>query len=208
MSLSQIKIEGLYTHFANANNPESDFNQIQLKRFNDVITILKKENIKIPIIHAANTYATRYIKDAHFNMVRIGLGALENIISLKSYISLIKKVPKDTPIGYEGQFITKEETYIGIIPVGYADGMPLELANKGNILIHDVKYPIIGKVCMDMITVNLGKSLKVEKGTSVTLLGKDRKKEISIENYIKLTNTQARYIMCNLGNRINREYSI
>ena len=108
MSLSQIKIEGLYTHFANANNPESDFNQIQLKRFNDVITILKKENIKIPIIHAANTYATRYIKDAHFNMVRIGLGALENIISLKSYISLIKKVPKGYHWMYEGQFITRD----------------------------------------------------------------------------------------------------
>ena len=124
-----LKIEGIYTHFANANLKNDKFNG-QLNRFKEILKYIK--NKEIEYIHAANTNGIKNILNSQFNMVRIGLGGVDNIIELNSYISYIKSVEKDTPIGYEGTYLTKETTKIGIVPLGYADGIPLELGNEGS----------------------------------------------------------------------------
>ena len=201
--LEHLKIEGIYTHFANANLKENNFNSIQLNRFNKIINLFKDS--KITYVHAANTYGIKHILDSQFNMVRIGLGGVDNIIELKSYLSYIKTVPKDTPIGYEGTFITKEKTNIGIVPLGYADGIPLELGNNGHVLIKGKKYQIIGKICMDMITINLGKDI-LKQGEIVTIIGINEKEEISIDDITMLTKTQPRYVLCQLNQRLKKTY--
>lgn len=202
-NLEHLNIEGIFTHFANANIKANALNTLQLKRFKVIIDVFQNKRIKY--IHAANTYGIKNIENSQFNMVRVGLGAVDNIIELKSYISYVKTVPKDTPIGYEGTFITKETSNLGIIPLGYADGIPLELGNTGHVIIKEKKYPIIGKICMDMITINLGKEI-IKQGESVTIIGKDEKEEISINDIITLTKTQPRYVLCQLNQRLKKTY--
>lgn len=218
--LKNVEIEGLFTHFANADNKDSDFTIRQFSTFMNIVDELKKEGITFSILHAANSAAMLNFPETILDMVRVGIclygimptknnlnkiNSLEPILSFKTKILYIKEVPENTPISYGSTYYTKKLTRIATIPVGYADGLPRKLSNKGQVLIKGKKYPIVGNVTMDMTMIDIGFD-KIEIGDEVILIGKDGNNTISAWDIAELDNTIAYEIVCGIGKRVPRIY--
>jgi alanine racemase len=212
-----IIIDGIYTHFPAAEE-DIDFSKEQINRFKVLITELKKIDIKIKYFHAANSAAVFNLDDSinpPFNMVRVGLalygysmkpnGKIKNSLSLKTKIIVINKLKKGSTVSYQRLYkIEKENEYIAVLPVGYADGIPTIYSNKGKVVIKDVVYPIAGKICMDYMMVSLGdNSNNVQAGDEVTLFGNDK---ISVENFAKACQKIPYEVTCDISKRVPRVY--
>ncbi len=186
-----VLVFGIFTHFAAAEQEDQSYTQWQSDQFHTLITELEKCNITIPFRHAQATAATIRQTDAICNMVRIGAGAyglypsykikeelsqkygltLQQILTWKSYIYAMRKIPKGTFIGYGCTYQTIVDTVIAIIPVGYADGYHRRLSNIGKVLINNQYAPIIGRVAMNTITVDITHILTATIGSEVILMG-------------------------------------
>lgn len=199
----EIKLEGIYTHYANVEDTlDPGFAQEQLKRLKDEVRLLKNEGIKIPMKHTACTAAAILFKETHFNFVRLGLGlyglwssretkvfALEKEIKIKlkpaltwkTRIAQVKEIKKGETVGYGRTFTTKRITKIAILPVGYWDGYDRKLSNQGRVLIKGRFAPVIGRVCMNMIMVDVTDIPRVKIEDEVVLLGKQGREEITAE---------------------------
>lgn len=169
--LKNLETKGIFSHFSEADAPEEEFSKIQIQRLLNLINELEKENIKIKYKHIeSSSAAIRFTNLIDFNFVRIGGAAYglkkefikENfpintkpIFSWKSKILSIKNIPKDSYVSYSRTYQVKEDTKIGIIPVGYSDGYDRKLSNNSYVVIKDKKAEILGRVCMNMIIVNL-----------------------------------------------------
>ena len=189
LTLNYIELEGLFTHFAQADNTSSDYTKKQLVKFCSVIDKLKEENISVPIIHATNSAATLNYPEAHFNMVRLGLATFKDILTLKTFVGFVKTVETESEISYDGTFKTKKKTNIATIMIGYADGLPRSLSNKGRVLIRGNYYPIVGNITMDMTMIDLGENPdQIRRGDEVVVLGKQGKNEINVFELARLTN--------------------
>jgi len=213
--LPNIKIEGIFTHFAGAEEMD-DFTSEQLKRFRSFISKIDSAGY---ILHAANSAALLYRKESHLDMVRVGLsmyglyppGEREHTIKLrpslefKTHVIYIKKVPAGTPLSYGSTYITNKGTSIATLPAGYADGLPRALSNKGEVLIKGKRFPIVGRVCMDLTLADVGDS-GVKAGDEVTLIGKQGKEVISADDVAKLADTISYEIICGIGKRVPRMY--
>jgi alanine racemase len=215
--LKFINIEGLFTHFAFA-DLDKEFTLYQIDLFNRLIEKLQKAGIHIPLLHAANSIAVINFKNSHFNMVRpglviYGLSPLENlpiklkpVLSLKTKIVYYKRVPKGYGISYGHDYITKGNTTIVDLPIGYGDGYPRNLSNKAKVLIHGKLFKISGRICMDQIMVDVGDTA-VKVGDEVVLIGTQGKNKITAEDLAALSGTIPYEIVCGLGNRIPRIFS-
>ena len=187
-SLKSLHYEGTATHFAISDSrAEEAVNTTnkQLERFHNALDDIKKAGLDPGIIHASNSGAILLHKDAYFNMVRPGImlygyspsKELADICPTKpvmefvSAISFIKKVKKGTQISYNGTWTAPEETRIGTIPIGYADGLPRILTNNYEVFIRGKLYPLVGNICMDQCMVNLGNDNDVERWDKVTIFG-------------------------------------
>jgi len=214
--LKFINIEGIFTHFAFADmNKEFTLRQIGL--FNRLIQRLNKEGINIPLVHAANSMGVIDYKISHFNMVRPGLVIyglypieklkvkLRPVLSLKTKVIFIKSVPQGFGISYGHDYITKRETRIATLPIGYGDGYPRNLSNKASVLIGGKRFNICGKICMDQIMIDVGDS-PVKIGDEVVLIGSQGKNKITTEDLARLSSTIPYEIVCGLGSRIPRIY--
>jgi len=214
--LKHVNIEGIFTHFAFADlNKEFTFYQIDL--FGRLIRKLKKDGIKIPLIHAANSMGLLDYKNSHFNMVRPGLIAyglypkenlkidLRPVLSLKTRIVFVKKVPSGCGISYGHDYITRRATKIATLPIGYGDGYPRNLSNKAKILIGGKYFKMCGKICMDQIMVDVGNS-RVRIGDEAVLIGTQGNKRITVEELALKSGTIPYEIVCGLGARIPRIY--
>ena len=220
--LPNINIEGIFTHFAGAEEMD-EFTSEQLKRLKSFISKIDSAGY---ILHAANSAATLYHKESHLDMVRVGLsmyglyppclsagrcGGRRHTIKLrpslefKTRVIYLKNVPAGTPLSYGSTFITSKATNIATLPVGYADGLPRALSNKGKVLIGGKRYPIVGRVCMDMTLVDVGNS-KVKIGDEVVLIGRQGKDVISADEVAKLADTISYEIVCGIGKRVPRIY--
>lgn len=217
--LPNIKIEGLFTHFANADILDSNFTAIQLERFNNLLAQLKNLGIEIPLIHAANSAGILFWPNSHFNMVRLGLSMfgysvedenlpvkIKPILTLKAYISQIKKVPLNTPISYGGKFITKKESVIATLPIGYGDGYRRGLGGIQEVLIAGKRAKIIGIICMDQMMVDVTNLDNVRLGDEAILIGKQGDEEITAHEIAKNLNTISYEILSGLAPRVTRLY--
>jgi alanine racemase len=214
--LKFINIEGIFTHFAFA-DLDKEFTLHQIDLFNRLIAKLHKEGIDIPLFHAANSMGVINFKNSHFNMVRpglvvYGLNPVENlpirlkpVLSLKTKIVYFKRVPKGYGISYGHEYITKNNTTIVTLPIGYGDGYPRNLSNSAPVLIRGRRFRISGRVCMDQIMVDVGR-LKVRIGDEVVLIGRQGKNKITAEELARLAATIPYEIACGLGSRIPRIY--
>ena len=214
-SFPNIDIEGIFTHFAGAEEMD-EFTTEQLKRFRSFIS--KIDSVSY-ILHAANSAATLYHRESHLDMVRVGLsmyglypsGAGRSAVSLKpalefkTHVVYLKKVPAGTPLSYGSTYVTKKNTAIATLPVGYADGLPRALSNKGEVLIRGKRYPIVGRVCMDLTLVDVGDS-NVKVGDEVVLIGRQGKESISTDDVAKQADTISYEIICGIGKRVTRIY--
>jgi len=214
-SLPGLELEGIFTHFAKAEDPQDNFTQGQFDKFSQVISKVKQ----IPIKHSANSAGVLFHPKTHLDMVRVGLMMyglypqgnsrrlvdLKPALSFKSRVTYLKKIPAGTPLSYGCTYVAPEETTIATIPVGYADGFSCRLSNRGQVVIRDKRFPVVGRVTMDLIMVNLGKA-KVEVGDEVVLIGEQNGQSISADEIANLEDTISYEVVCGIGKRVPRIY--
>lgn len=221
-TLPAIEMEGLFTHFPLAYEAHSQVTQTQVKRLLDIYYQAAAENITFTYLHAANSDAINNAALAYqppFNLVRSGInlhGAfdaagtlrvpLRPVLTLTTRLAQIRTLPAQTPIGYGHTYSLPKTTRVGTVSAGYADGLPLALSNRGYVLIKGKKAPIIGRISMDYLTVDLSEIPEAEVGDIVTLIGREGEHEIHVEDWAKIKQTHAYDIICAIGSRVAREY--
>lgn len=220
--LSHLELEGMFTHFATADEEDVSFVDTQFKKFQEFQCVLEEHHIKIPLLHCNNSAGILWNRKSDLQAVRPGIAmygiypsdevnrngvTLSPIMSLRSHISYVKDVEAGIPVGYGGTFVTsRENTRVATIPVGYADGYPRGLSNKGYVLIHGKKAPIIGRICMDQFMVDVTDIPQAKQGDSVTLLGKDGDAQIFIEELSRLSGRFPYEFLCCITERVPRIY--
>lgn len=222
LSYKNIEVEGVFTHFARADEKDKESVNTQLNRISRFMQRIETElGYRIPVKHCSNSAGIIELKEANMDMVRAGIiiyglwpssevkkniVPLKPALSLKSRIVYIKQVEKGVPVSYGGTYITDKKMRIATIPVGYGDGYPRSLSNKGYVLIHGKQAPILGRVCMDQFMVCIDDIPEAEEGDEVTLIGKDEGAQITLEELGALSGRFNYEFACNLGQRIPRVY--
>lgn len=218
--LPGIDVQGLMTHFADADLREKEFAAKQMSRFNGLVRSLAENGISIPLIHAANSAAVLDYRHALFTMVRPGLmlygyNPLEDgqgrselipVLSLVTRIAFLKKVAAGIPISYGRTFITKRESLIATLPIGYADGYSRGLSNKGEALVRGWRVPVVGRVCMDMCMVDVTEVPGVVEGDDVVLIGSQAGESITAGDIASKIGTIPYEVLCGIGSRVPRIY--
>src|SRR5699024_7453157 len=220
-NLSNIHLKGIFTHLSDADGYEKGFTKGQYEKFNNVIDILKENNVEIPIKHIAND-ASSIVLDYNMNMIRMCIGLygyysapivkraskinIEDIASFFTTVSNVKYLDKDESIGYNRTFITEKKTKVATIAIGYADGYPYSLSNKGYVLIKGKKAKILGKVCMDQTMVDISDIEDVKIGDAVLLYGHDKDNYLPIYDVADKANTIIYDLICRLSMRVPRIY--
>lgn len=223
-ALEHIEIEGIFTHFARADENDKAKAYEQLRKFQEFIARLEEEaGISIPMKHCSNSAGIAEMPEANMDAVRAGIIlyglwpsdevrahetiALRPSLTLKSRVVYVKTVPAGREISYGGTFTTNRSTRVATICVGYGDGYPRSLSNKGYVLINGQKAPILGRVCMDQFMVDIT-DIKgtVQVEDEVTLIGKDGEAEITMEALGALSGRFNYELACDLGKRIPRVY--
>ena len=217
MNLSHLDIEGIYTHFASADE-DVEFTELQVKAFKDILKPLRASGFNFAYIHAANSAGTLASKDNHFNMVRIGLAmyglspsstirvpeGFRPVLSWKSVVAQVKTLPRDHSVGYGRTYVTTGDERIAVIPVGYADGFRRAPNNWQEVLIHGQRAPIIGRVSMEKTTVNVSNIPDVSIGDEVVLLGTQGNETISADEVAERLGTNNYEVVTSILPRTSR----
>ncbi len=219
--MPNVNMEGIFTHFAKADETDKSFTQKQIEDFLWMTTHLKEKNVQFTYEHCSNSAGIIDIPEANFDIVRAGISTYglypseevikENVklkpaLALKSHVAFVKEIEGGTPVSYGGTFAAKEKMKIATIPVGYADGYPRSLSNKGYVLIRGKKAPILGRVCMDQFMVDVTQIEGVSFGDKVTLIGRDGNEVLPVEVLSALSGRFNYEFVCDLGKRIPRVY--
>lgn len=222
LHLDGIRLEGLMTHFADADLGDKQFAMTQIERYKTLLNKLDESGVTASLRHAANSAAILDFPDALFTMVRPGLMLygynplergtagvdLRPVLSLTSRIAYLKKVPSGTPISYGRTFVPKRESLIATIPIGYADGYSRGLSNRGEALVRGVRVPIAGRICMDMTMLDVTDVRGVCEGDDVTLIGNMGSERITADDIARKIGTIAYEVLCNIGSRVPRVYGV
>ena len=216
-SAPRLRIDAIYTHFANASDKNDPFTQEQLARFNTLVETLREAGIDAPKHHASNSAATmRGITPGDYVRTGIALygGApldddstrLEPLMRWRTQIARLKELPPGHAIGYGTTFHTKRASRIATLPVGYADGYNRRLSNRGEVLVRGKRAPIVGRVSMDLVTIDVTDIADAEFGDEVVLLGTQGNDEITAEELAAKLDTISYEIFCNVSARVPRVY--
>ena len=216
--LEALKLQGLLSHFSQADSVEGDYTQRQIESFRHVLQRLRSEGHHPPLNHLANSAAVITLRSAYFTMVRPGLMLygiypstkmssqvnLKPVLSWKTRILQLKRVPKGFRISYGQTFVTRRESLIATLPVGYADGYKRLLSNRGAVLVRGQRAPIAGSVCMDLTMVDVTGIRGVQQGDEVVLLGQQGGQAISADEMAGWGNTISYEILTSIGARVPR----
>lgn len=218
-----IEIEGIFTHFARADETDKANAKKQQGTFRDFIHMIKEElSLEIPIRHCSNSAAILEMPKAGMDAVRAGIAmyglppseevngkglGLRPALSLYSHIVYIKAIEAGESVSYGGTFTAMRRMRVATIPVGYGDGYPRDLSNKGFCLLHGKSAPILGRVCMDQFMADVSDIPEAAEGDRVVLLGHDGAEEISAESLGRLSGRYHYELVCGLGRRIPRIYT-
>lgn len=219
--MKNVCMEGIFTHFAKADEVDKTFTYLQVERFQWMVNQLEQRQISFEYVHCSNSAAMIDLPDLNCDLVRAGIAIyglypsedvnkdnvrLRPAMSLKSHVAFVKDVEAGTPVSYGGTYVTEKKRKIATIPVGYADGYPRSLSGKGYVLIRGKKAPIIGRICMDQFMVDVTDIEGVGFGDKVTLIGRDGNETISVECLGDLSGRFNYEFICDLGKRIPRVY--
>ncbi|MDO4523108.1 MAG: alanine racemase [Eubacteriales bacterium] len=219
--LPGVQIEGMFTHFARADETDKQHAYKQLDRYLRFRDALKDVGIEIPVCHCSNSAGIIELPEANLDIVRAGITVygiypssevkkdivrLQPVMELKSRVSYVKEVPAGVQISYGGTFTTQRTTIVATIPVGYADGYPRSLSNRGWVLIHGQKAPILGRVCMDQFMVDVTDIPNVRVRDEVTLIGRDGEAFLSIDTLGDLSGRFSYEFACDINKRVPRLY--
>jgi len=220
-ALPGLEVEGIFTHFANADSRDKGHARIQLSRFTKLLEKLKKHSFRVKYRHAANSAATIEFPDSHLDMVRIGIAQyglwpsdevdkdridLRPVMSIKSRVIQVKEVGADFAVSYGSTHITSCPTRIATIPIGYADGYDRILSSKGYMLVRGVRAPIIGRVCMDLTMIDVGHVPGVRLEDEVVILGSQENETISADEIAKQVGSINYEIVSSLTSRVPKTY--
>ncbi len=220
-ALKELSADGIFTHFAASDETDKTSAEHQFKLFTDFTGRLEKEGIHFTYRHCANSAAVIDMPQVDLDMVRLGIAMygmypsdevekervpLKPAMELISHVAHVKWLTEGKPVSYGGTYVTTRPTKVATIPVGYGDGYPRSLSNKGYVLIHGQKAPIIGRVCMDQFMVDVTAIEDVEFGDKVVIFGRDGKEFLSVDTLGKLSGRFNYEFVCVLNKRIPREY--
>ena len=222
MGLPNLEVEGIFTHFARADETDKTAAMEQLSKYETFVTQLEKNyGKKIPYHHSSNSAGIIEMPQAHMDLVRAGIilyglwpsdevtqdkVKLTPALSLKSHVVYVKEIEAGTPVSYGGTYVADEKRTIATIPLGYGDGYPRSLSGTGHVLIRGKKAPIVGRVCMDQFMVDVTEIEGVTCGDEVTLIGRDGEEEITMEQLGSLSGRFNYELACDLSKRIPRVY--
>jgi len=218
-----IRLDGLMTHLAAADDPNrEDFTKTQLDHFAQAVSILRERGFTPTHLHGANSAAAFAFPESRGNMVRPGATLygfvrdvlppnipappLRPVMSVRSRIMLLKHVDKGEKLGYDCTYETSRESLIATIPIGYDDGYPRALSNRGRVLVRGKFAPVVGRVSMDLTLIDVTDVAGVGLDDQVTLLGKEGESVITAEDIAELAGTISYEIACGISNRVPRIY--
>ena len=216
-----VKISGLMTHFADADNPDSTFTTLQLRKFRTLIDHIRSTGLPLPPLHVANSAGILFYKEAHFEMVRPGLMLygyapghpgkdtpirLQPVLAATTYIAHLRTLQPGDIVGYNALFRATRPSKIAVLPVGYTHGFPRKLTGIGHVLIQGETAPIIGKICMDMMMVDVTEISHATIGQEVRLLGTQGSRSISAEDYANWLETIPYEVLCGIGGKAQKLY--
>ncbi len=219
--LPNIMIEGIFTHFARADESSKAPAYEQFKQFEKMIAMVEEKGVQIPLKHCSNSAGIVEIPECNMDMVRAGITlyglwpseevdktkiSLKPVMSLRSRVAYVKELLPGRQISYGGTFTVKKKMTVATVPVGYGDGYARGLSNKGWVLIKGQKAPICGRVCMDQCMVDVTDIPGVKIGDTVTLLGKDADEKITMEQLGELSGRFNYEFACLITPRVPRIY--
>ena len=220
-ALPGLELEGLFTHFARADEADKTYADRQLSRFLKFRKECKDRGIKFPLCHCANSAAIIDMPEAGMDLVRAGIAIyglypseevekdrikLRPAMELKSHIVHVKEIPAGTQVSYGGMYTAPDMRRIATIPVGYGDGYPRSLSDKGCVLIAGKRAPIRGRVCMDQFMVDVTEIPEAESGMEVTLFGTDGEETLSVDELAVLSGRFPYEFVCDISGRVPRIY--
>ena len=220
-AMPHMIIEGIFTHFAKSDARDKTMAREQMERFLKIRKFLADRQVIVPIVHCSNSAAIIDLPEANMDVVRAGISLygmwpsdevqkenldLKPVLSLKSRIVFLKDLEPDRTISYGATYKTNGWQRIATIPVGYGDGYPRSLSNKGFVLLHGKKAPICGRICMDQFMVDVTHIKEAKEGDTVVLIGTDGTECISMEEIGALSGRFNYEFACDLGKRIPRVY--
>ena len=220
----EIKAIGIWSHFARADEPNEVMNSTQLAKFDQKVKQLSDSGVNLEFIHIANSAAALSNKAAHKNIIRWGIGlyglspdvtnmgdskslGLKPAMKLFAKLQLVKSVKAGQSVGYGGTAITKSDTKLGVVTLGYADGVPRNANNSAGIYVAGKRAPIIGRVSMDQFVVDLGLDSLAKTGDEVIVFGDGSQGEYTIDEWAKACATINYEIVTRIGVRVPRIYS-
>jgi len=218
-----VKVIGIWSHFARADEPGIVMNQTQLSEFNSRVEQLKKAGITSEYLHLANSAASLTIPDAHKNIIRWGIGlyglspdvknlgtssdlGINSAMKLISKLQLVKAVKAGQSVGYGSTATTKVDTKLGVVTMGYADGIPRNASNLAGVFVAGKRAPLIGRVSMDQFVVDLGAASLAKTGDEVIVFGDGSGGEYTIDEWAKACGTINYEIVTRIGTRVPRIY--
>ena len=220
-SMPHIIPEGIFTHFARADETDKSAAQQQLAQFTHMIGLIEEEGVDIPYHHCANSAAIIDLPQADMDIVRAGIILyglwpseevsqeridLHPVLGLISHVAYVKQLEAGRSISYGGTYTTTEMQTIATIPVGYGDGYPRSLSNQGYVLIHGQEAPITGRVCMDQFMVDVTDIPDVKTGDKVVLAGRDGQAFLALETLARLSGRFPYEFACCLSKRVPRVF--
>ena len=220
-ALPNLEIEGMFTHFARADEYDRSPAMVQLERYREFSGRVAEAGVEIPLHHCSNSAGIIRVPEANLSIVRAGITIygiypsaqvetdivrLAPVMELKSHVTYVKDVEPGTAISYGGTFIADRKLRVATVPVGYADGYPRQLSNKGWVLIHGQKASILGRICMDQFMVDVTDIPDVCKGDEVTLIGRDGDEFISMDEMGELSGRFSDEFACDISTRVPRIY--
>lgn len=220
-SLAGLELEGIFTHFAGSDCRDKTFTELQFNRFMRLVDELKQAGIVFRLRHAANSGAILDLPHTHLDMVRAGItlyglypssevsrdrARLLPAMSLKARVIHVKTIPPGYPVSYNSTWKSRTQTAIATVPVGYADGYFRALSNRGEMLVHGCRAPIVGRVCMDLTLLDVGHVPDVKIGDEVVIFGRQKDASLSVDEVAALLNTINYEIVSSLTHRVAKIY--
>ncbi|WCN37526.1 alanine racemase [Aneurinibacillus uraniidurans] len=216
-----IEVEGVFTHFATADEENQAYTMEQMRRYEELVACLEAGGIHPALLYTNNTAATMFYPDKSRHIIRLGISLygqypssymkktgmkLHPVFQWKARLSHVKHVPAGTKISYGATHITTNEAVIATVPVGYADGYNRLLSNRGEVLIHGQRAPIVGRVCMDQFMVDVTGIEGVAVGDEAVLIGRQGSEEITVDEMADWLTTINYEVTCMVSRRVPRVY--
>ncbi len=219
--LPGLEVEGVFTHFANADCTDKSYARFQFALFSEVLEGLRRSGLEVPLRHAANSAATMDLPETHLDMVRTGISLyglwpspqfdrsrmeLRPVMSVKSRVVQVKEVPAGFAVSYDSTYRTGKASKIATVPMGYGDGYSRLLSSKGVMLARGQRAPVIGRVCMDLTALDVTHIPDIVIGDEVVVLGRQGGEEVSADEIAGLANTINYEVVTTILPRVTRVY--